>query len=192
MKKKQFSKIGALFLFILLVFTLFAVSALGEVGVGVSPSKFQLTIQGGTTQTFDLLIFNTGDFPMEIQVSASDSIAPFTTITPSAILVEPEPQPHELPIKNGKKVTVTFAPPVKGDTIHYSGEVSATGRPSGSAQFGGSVGVATMVEMTVFPPESIFAFITATHVLIAVAVILIFAVIMLLRKAGFHLRLERE
>src|SRR3989344_2153662 len=120
MKKRYSVRIVALFVFSLLAVGLLSASVFGEVGVGVSPSKWQLTIQGGTTQTFDLLIFNTGDFPMEIQVSASDSIAQFTTITPPTVVIEPEPQPHELPIKNGKKVTVTFAPPVKGDTVHYS------------------------------------------------------------------------
>jgi hypothetical protein len=192
MKKGYRGRVCVLFMFSLLLVGLLSASVFGEVGVGVSPSKWQLVIQGGTEQTFELLVFNTGDMPMEINVGASDSIESFTTITPSSAIIEPEPRPHELPIKNGKKFTVTFKPPISGEEKQYSGQVAAVGKPSGAAQFGGSVGVATVLEMTVTPPESIFAFITATHILIFVALVLLIFVFMLLRKAGFHLRLERE
>ncbi|MBI4739171.1 hypothetical protein HY772_06465 [Candidatus Woesearchaeota archaeon] len=162
------------------------------VGVGISPSKIVLQIEGGKMQEIDLLVFNSGDSPLEISLSSEGDIVKFTEIEPKSVVLEPEPQPHALPIKNGRTFIVKFTPPAMGEVKKYTGTISATGKPAAGSQFGGSVGVATQVELIVTPPASIFAFITTTHLIIAGIIILIIIIILLLKKSGFRLKIEKK
>lgn len=181
-------------IFVLVLFSLISSIniAYASVGVGISPSKVVLQVEGGKVQEIDLLIFNSGDIPLEISLSSEGDIAKFTQIEPGSVIVEPEPQPHALPIKNGKTFIVKFTPPATGEVKKYTGTISATGSPTAGSQFGGSVGVATRVELMVTPTKSIFAFITTEYLIIAGAIILLIIIILLLRRAGFRLKFERK
>ena len=181
---------------LILALVLFSFVSVGivyaAVGVGVSPSKIVLQIEGGKPQEIDFLVFNSGDSPLEISLSSEGDIAEFTEIEPKSVVVEPEPQPHELPIKNGKTFMVKFTPPATGEVRKYIGTISATGNPSAGSRFGGSVSVAAQVELTVTPSASIFAFITTTHLIIAGMIILLTTIVLLLKKSGLKLKLEKK
>lgn len=180
------------FIFVLCLLTVLCKPALADVGVGLSPSKIILQIEGGTKQDFQFLAFNSGDYPLDISLSVSGDIVKFTKIGDSNIMVEPEPKPHALPIKNGRTFTVTFSPPVSSETKRYTGTVSASGSPSKGAQFGGSVGVAAPVEIIVTPPASMLAFITPTYSAIILLIIAILAIIFLLKKSGITISVQRR
>ncbi len=175
-----------------LALMLAAQAASASIGVGVSPSKLVLKAEGGKTQEVSLLVFNSGDSNLEIALVAEGDIANFTQFEPASAAVEPEPTPHALPIKNGKSFTVRITPPALGETRKYSGSVSAVASPSKDSQFGGSVSVATEIELEASPPASPFAFITSTQVAIALAVVLLLAAGLWLRKKGYSLHLERK
>ena len=179
-------------IFLLIFFILIFDIAYADVGVGLSPSRVVLEVEGGKTQQIDLLVFNSGDYPMEISLNSEGDIADFTEIEPKSITVEPEPKPQSLPIKNGKTFIVRFKPPATREKKTYEGTISATGKPTGGSSFGGSVGVATKVELIVTPTVSMFAFITITHILIAGIIILLIIIILLLRKAGFSFKIEKK
>src|SRR3989344_8064706 len=89
-------------------FGLMAAPVLANVGVGISPSKIAFETSGGATQDYEFLIFNSGDSPSTIIMSAEGDIKPYVTFSEESVVIDPEPQPHALPIKNGKRITVTF------------------------------------------------------------------------------------
>lgn len=184
-------KMLLMFAFVLFVI-ISANLAYADVGIGVSPSKIVLQVEGGKTQEISLLVFNSGDNSMEISVTSEGEIEKFTQIEPNSIVVEPEPKPHVLPIKNGKSFVVRFTPPATSDTKKYTGTISATGSPGAGSQFGGSVGVATQVELIVTPTTSIFAFLTATHIIAICAIVALIIIVLLLRRAGLIIQFKRK
>jgi len=178
-----------LIIFCLSLVVIQSVSA--DVGVGISPSKFLLEMPGGKTQQHEILIFNPGDGPLKVSLNIEGEIAEFTTVSPESEVLSPEPIPHERPIKNGKKFIVKFSPPASRFVKTYTGSISATGGPSGG-QFGGNVGVATIVELTVTPPRSFLDYITKTHVIIAGMIILFILLLVVLRKAGLKISFDKK
>ena len=163
-----------------------------DVGVGISPSKIVLTLEGGKAQELDLLAFNSGDDLLEVSLTADGEIAPFTTIDLQKVIMEPEPKPHKLPIKNGKPFKVIIRPPSKSVITKYTGVIAVTGSPTGDSQFGGSVSVAAQIELTVTPPKSFLSYITTTHLLIAGIIVLIIIAVFLLKKAGLKFSFDKK
>lgn len=180
--KKLFNKF-----LVLLAFTLALAACVSQAnaaaGVGISPTKIVLRIESGSSQESSVLVFNSGDYPMEITLSSDGEIASFTQITPGKEVIDPEPMPHSLPIKNGKAFVITFSPPATNEAKKYVGSISATGSPGGGT-FGGSVGVAMQVELTVVPAPAkpLFGFLTTTHVLMLLVVAAALAAIVFFKK----------
>lgn len=178
-------KLGIIAILFLVGINLCLVSA--AVGVGLSPSKLNLQVVGGEVQEIELLVFNTGDRDMELNIIVEGDIADIATIDPESLVVSPEPMPHELPIKNGKTFKVYITPPVSSKTIVYSGTIAAVGSPNSGSQFGGSVGVATQVTLTVIPPSSFFDKITMTQKIIVGSILLLVLLIVVLKKMGLSI-----
>ena len=144
--KKQF------LLGMMIVFLVGLVSASSLVGVGVTPSKMELNLVGGETKDIELLVFNTGDGPNEVVLSAEGDIASFVTFEPATAILDPEPMPHTLPIKNGKIFHIKFKAPAEKESKNYVGLISASTLPAKEQGFSGSVGSAVQVKLTVNPP----------------------------------------
>lgn len=167
--------------------------ASAEVGVGISPSKMIIQVEGGKTSIpYELLIFNTGDYNMEISLSVDGEIAGMTKIEPENAIISPEPKPHELPIKNGKTFIVTFKPPATNKDVVYTGSISAVGSPTAGSQFGGGVGVAAQIELRVTPTKSIFARIPKIYYFILAAIIILILIVYLLKKAGLNISFKKK
>lgn len=175
---------------ILLLF-LFSI-AYAEIGVGVSPSKIVLQIEGGKTDSTNLLVFNSGDHTIDISLKAEGDIAEFVQIDPVIQTIDPEPKPHALPIKNGKNFKLTFSPPTTNIKKTYTGMISAIGGSAETSQFGGSVGVATQVEIRTTPTISKFAFINITHLLIIGIIICIVLAGYMLKKSGLEITFKKK
>lgn len=180
-------------LFVVVAFSLFSVSLVSAaVGVGLSPSRVNLQVVGGEMLELDLLVFNTGDSTMDLGIVVEGAIKDFTVVDLSSLSIDPEPKPHELPIKNGRTFNVKFNPPVSRKIVTYTGTIVAVSGTSGESQFGGSVGVATQVILTVVPPKSFFDYIELIHLIIAGFIIAIIVVIVLLKKSGFTIKFEKK
>ncbi len=178
--------------FLILVISLLSINFVGaDVGVGASPAKFLLQMPGGQSQTQELLIFNPGSSPIEVSISVDGDIAAFTKITPEKAIIQPEPVPHEKPIKNGRRFVVTFSPPASREKKVYTGSISASGGPT-AGQFGGSVAVASLVELTVTPPASFLDYITKWHVAAALLVLILIVLLLTLKKAGLKVSFEKK
>ena len=80
-------KLGVITILMLVSVNLCLVSA--SVGVGLSPSKMNLQVVGGEMQEIDLLVFNSGDNPMELKMVIEGDIAEFTTTDPESLSVNP-------------------------------------------------------------------------------------------------------
>ena len=186
MKNKLISVFAS---FLLSACLLSAVSA--NVGVGMSPSKVVIQIEGGKSMDYSFLVFNSGDNPLIIGLEASGDIAEFTTIAENGFLVEPEPLPHALPIKNGRTISVKFSPPATGMKTTITGMITAAGSAPKDAQFGGNVAVATPVEIIVTPSASVLSYITPQYWGLALLVIAVIAILFLLKKAGIKISIER-
>ena len=167
-------------------------SAEAGVGVGTSPSKIVLQVQSGQETTIEILVFNPGDENIKVSMDVEGDIAPFTEFNEEILEVDPEPKPHALPIRNGKTVQITFKPPASTQTRTYTGTISATGGPGEGTQFGGSVGVATLVTLIATPPPSVLSFITKRHIIIAATIIIIIIMLVILRKKGLRLTFQQQ
>ncbi len=167
-------------------------AAQANVGIGTSPSKLVLQVQSGQETTVEILVFNPGDQELKVSFTAEGDIAPFTMFSEEIVEIDPEPQPHALPIKNGKTIQVTFKPPASAQTRIYTGALSATGGPTEDAQFGGAVGVATLVTLTATPPPSVLNFITKQHLIIAATLIIVLLMFIILKKKGLKLTFEKQ
>jgi len=178
-------------LILILAAILMSSIAYAAVGVGISPSKMVLQVEGGKTQQMEILVYDTGDYPMNLNIGVEGDLAEITQIEPTAVYVDPEPKPIVMPIKNGKKVTITFIPPATRTPRIYTGKVTAAGGVA-SGQFGGSVGVATLVELRVTKTPSIFAFITSTHILVAGIILGVIIIILLLWRLGLKIEFRRR
>ena len=179
------------FLLIFLVSLLFINGTNADVGVGISPSKFIVAVPGGQTQDFEMIVYNPGTDSLEVGIEIEGEISKFTTVEPMRAVIRPEPAPHERPIKNSKRFKVTFSPPPSTKPKVYKGSIAASGGPAGG-QFGGRVGVASLVELTVPPPIRFWDYITRTHIMIAGIILGILVLILVLRKAGLRLRFENK
>lgn len=173
-------------MFVVSMFVLTLVSA--EVGLGISPSKMKEHLITGSSYEYDIIVFNVGDESMEITLVANGEIAPFTTITPVSQMVEPEPLPHEFPIKNGKVFHVVFDIPNGGKERIYDGSFSAVGKGDSGSQFGGNVAVVSRVELNVLPPTSFLEKLTPIHYLAFGAVVLLALIVIGLKKAGLKIQ----
>src|SRR3989344_5269773 len=174
----------AILLTLILVFILSSVNfAYGDVGVGISPSKMIFEIEAGKSQQLDILVYNTGDNLLDVTMEVDGEIQSFTKIEKNSFTIEPEPKPHEFPIKNGVHTTAVFSPPGNLKPKTYKGMIAAGGGPYGS-QFGGRVSVASQIEIIVRAPKSIFSYITTTHLLIVGIVILLALIIWFLKRMG--------
>lgn len=154
--------------FVLLMMTM----ASASVGVGISPTKMVLQLEGGKEHQLNLLIFNSGDNDLNIRVHSEGDIAQYVTVDPTSALIKPEPFPHALPIRNGKNFAIMFNAPRVTEPTVITGTFSAVGSPASGSQFGGSVGVAAQVEITVMPGDSFFSRIN-TSTMIAVGVLVV-------------------
>ncbi|MEK6840081.1 MAG: hypothetical protein AABX72_04000 [Nanoarchaeota archaeon] len=163
-----------------------------DVGIGISPSKIIMSGVSGQVQETEILVFNTGDQTLKISMQAEGEIAAFTTFTTENVEVNPEPQPHELPIKNGKMVKIRFNPPPSGTEKIYTGSIVASGGPGEGAQFGGTVGVASQVIFTATPAQSVFNFVTRQHILIAATALVIVLMFIILKKKGLKLSFKKQ
>lgn len=175
----------SLFLFLAAVLMVDLVSA--SVGIGISPSKMKEQLVAGKTYTYNILVFNTGSSELEISLSALGELKGFTQIEPESLVIQPEPQPQELPIKNGQYFKVTFTPPRSGKMSTYVGTLSAIGKTSSDSQFGGNVGVSSQVELVVLPPKSIFSRLNTTHYIIIGAIVLVILLIFLFKRLGIKI-----
>jgi hypothetical protein len=156
-----------------------------DVGVGISPSKAVEQIEGGQEREIEFLVFNTGTDDIFITLSVAGDIAKFVTIEKVSDTISPEPIPHKLPIKNGKVFLVKLSPPATSNEKTYEGTISAIGSPSASSQFGGSVGVASQVQIIVTPTKTFLSYLTITHYIIIAAIVVMAFLIWFLRRAGF-------
>lgn len=163
-----------------------------DVGVGISPSKIVLQIEGGQTQNYELLIFNTGSNTLKLNFGIEGDIVKFTEIEKETEIIEPEPKPHELPIKNGKTIMVSFSPPATTKTKEYEGKISAIGSPLEGSQFGGSVGVAAKVQIIVTPTQTFLNYLTPLHYMIAGAILVLIIIIILLKRAGLSVGFRKK
>lgn len=155
-----------------------------SVGIGISPSKIVIQVEEGQMQEIGLLVFNSGDKPMEINVASEGDIAAFTEIPQASKVIEPEPSPHSLPIKNGQSFSIKFSPPTTGEQKTYTGVVSASGSPTAGSQFGGSVGVAAEVVLIVKPAaqKPLFSSLMTPPVIVALLVAVLAVAVLLVRN----------
>ena len=145
-------------------------AVLADVGVGISPTKIVLNMESGKSQQVDFLMFNSGDSPLNVNVNLEGDIAKIGTVSGVSgnDVIQPEPLPHQLPIKNGKTFSVTFSPSMAFFEKKYSGTISVSGSPVDGSQFGGSVGVAAQADITVTPSASSKAVLYGAIVLVVI------------------------
>jgi hypothetical protein len=131
----------------------------------------------------EFLVFNSGDFPMDISLGSEGNIGEIISLEPSTQKVEPEPKPHKRPIKNGKTVRIRFSPPGSGETMTYSGKLVASASPLAGSMFGGTIAVAAPIDVKVTPARSILAMIPPFVWLVLAAVLLVGSAVWWKRKA---------
>jgi hypothetical protein len=166
-----------------LVFFLFSFSFVSSaVGVGVSPSRINLEVEAGKVQELEFLVFNIGDKPIDIYLKAEGDISQFTIVDPVTLTIEPEPTPHELPIKNGKTFKVEFVPKKSMSGKSYSGTIVAIGSSGSASQFGGNVGVASQVNIAVVSPVEKSSVSASMVMAIVAGLVIIFLIGFLLIK----------
>ena len=163
-------------------------SVVASVGLGATPSKMELNLQGGQEKAFEVTVYNTGDSPIGVTLSAEGEIADFVDFQENYAVIAPEPLPHELPLKNGHVFTVKITPPANKEFKTYKGIISASGTPENYGKFAGTVSVATIVEAKVNSPfylKSVLGVITIQQsVLLAAFIPLIAGGFMLVKRVG--------
>lgn len=150
-----------------------------DVGVGISPSKIVMQLEEGKTHEVSLLVFNSGDNPLEVTLNSEGEIAKFIDIEPESKIIQPEPSPHSLPIKNGETFIVKFNVPRTGEAKRYIGIISAIGSTNKEAQVGGNVGVATQVELITIPTKTTPIF---RYLAYLIVIGIVFIIIILLKR----------
>lgn len=181
-------KLVASFLF--LVFCFSVISA--DVGLGISPSKIRDPVISGETYSIEILIFNTGSEEMDITLSYVGDLSDSVVISPSSQIIQPEPVPHEFPIKNGKLFEITFKIPSSSSEKTYKGVISAIGGGSGGSNFGGSVGVSSEIEMVSVPSSSFFSLIPSYAYFVLGGIVLLIVIVLLLKKMGFKIEFNKS
>lgn len=180
-------------------FTLFALMLLtglplisAATGVGISPTESRLQIEAGQEQTLNIVVFNSGDSLLKVSLHPEGDVAPFVKVEGTEVSIEPEPQPHALPIKNGKTYALRVKVPAGTKPGIYNGEIAVVGSVAGSSQFGGSVGVASRLVVTVVPATSLFAKIPRMYYVIIAIIIAIIALWFALKKAGIQITVQKS
>ncbi len=179
-----------LFSFVIVLFT--ANVAKADVGIGVSPSKLVIEVEGGTVKQESLLAFNPGDGAIEVSIGVEGEIAEFIKVSPEKLVLEPEPKPHARPIKNGENFLITISPKATNKEKRYSGTITISGGAVPGSQLGGNVGVGIAIEIRVTPTVSIFDYITRTHMLIAGAAVFVILIFFILKGAGLTVSFKRK
>ncbi len=179
------------FIFCLGFFVASFALASASVGVGISPTKVVYQIEAGSDKQFDLTVFNSGDTPLEVSLTVDGTISEFTDVSNERIVIQPEPTPHALPIKNGKSLSVTFSPRGSLKSGTYTGTISATGSPGEGSQFGGSVAVATQVEIIIVPAASFLSRIPSVYLYGMIGLLAVIVIIYTLHRMGFTINVAR-
>ncbi|MBI5391904.1 hypothetical protein HZB00_02790 [Candidatus Woesearchaeota archaeon] len=170
--------------------------ATANIGIGVSPAKrIILHVEGGNIIEENYLVYNTGDGPITANLGLEGMISNFTTVTSSSLYVEPEPQPLELPIKNGKHFKAIYHIPPSNKAQVYTGKIIASGGSAGGT-LGGNVAVAMQVEIYSSATQHLWSYITKKQIIIT-AIILLFVVLLLLlriymRRKGIRITIRRK
>ncbi len=168
------------------------VVVMAAVGLGISPSKMVEQIPAGETTSYEFLVFNTGDSPIEVSFIVKGDFVDFTEFSRETLVLEPEPKPHELPIKNGETVIVSFSPPASSKSNEYVGTIAIVGSPSAGSTFGGSVGVSTQVTLKTIPTKSIFSYITTKHLIYFGILVVLIVIFFLLKRAGMKIEFKKK
>lgn len=184
MEKKVF------LVFVLAVFSFALVSA--DIGIGVSPSKLREQVVSGESYEYDLFVFNTGSGVIDVTLSVSEELSDFVTVVENRVTIDPEPLPHELPLKNAESVKIIVnAPKVRSEEIRL-GKISITGGGSSESNFGGNVGVSSQLEFIVVPAEGFLAKLSNIHYIVFSLIVFIIVLSLLLRKVGFTISFRKK
>ena len=165
---------------------------MASVGLGISPSRMIEEIPSGETTQYEFLVFNTGDDLIEVNLVVEGDFVDFTEFSHETLTLEPEPKPHELPIKNGETILVSFTPPASSKSKEYIGSIAIVGSPATGSTFGGSVGVSTRVTLITIPPKSIFSYITTKHLIYSGIIVLLIVIFFLLKRAGLKIEFKKK
>ena len=184
---------------ILLIVGMFLISislVSASIGVGISPSKVSDQVVSKQEKNCTFTIYNTGDIPVLIKMSASDELEGKVKFYPEELSIIPEPEPHRLPPVNGKDVIVTVKAPVSRDLKKITGHIVATAGAAPGSSFGGSGAVASRFELQISPPKHFWDYMTDKQIilvnLLILLVIIIFIVRWLMKKKGIHFALVKE
>ncbi len=167
-----------------------------SIGVGISPSKVLDQVVSKQEKNYTFTIYNTGDIPVLIKMSASDELEGKVRFYPEELSLLPEPEPHRLPPVNGKDIIVTVKAPVSHDLKKITGHIVATAGAAPGSSFGGSGAVASRFELMIGPPKYFWDYMTDKQILLANLVILLIIIIFIARwimkKKGIHFALVKE
>ncbi|MBI5391835.1 hypothetical protein HZB00_02415 [Candidatus Woesearchaeota archaeon] len=183
-------------LFCVLLLLLSIPFAAADIGIGLSPAKRVFhNIEGGQTIEETYTVYNTGDGPINANLGADGAIASFVTVIPKAVYVEPEPQPHSLPIKNGKQFTVRYKVPTGWEAKLYTGQIVASGGAAGGT-LGGNVAVAMVVELYSIPTKYFWNRISKEQYLLTGSIFLFLMLLLLtlvyMRRKGIQIQLVKS
>lgn len=169
--------------------------AQAAVGLGLSPSRIEHIIEGGTEQEETYSVYNVGTNDVLVRFSTEGEIAPYATVTTQDLLVKPEPQPHKLPLTNAQKFTVRYRPPPTSKPKLLTGGIVATAGPPPGAQFGGNIAIAMGVKVYVGRTTRFWDYITRTHIIVGSSmlgfILLILGVVQFMKKKHIRIRIER-
>lgn len=164
-----------------------------NVGIGVSPTKIVMEIEAGEKVEIPYIVFNTGDSPISVSFNLDGDIAQFSKLSAmQSSVLQPEPYPRELPIKNGESINIEFSPDGSMKPGIYAGQISAVGSLTSESQFGGSVGVATNVEITVRPAKSLLSRIPKIYLYLFVVITGVALLVATLRKMHYSISLKKD
>lgn len=180
-------------IFLVFVTALFLVSVVSaEIGLGMSPSRMIEHVVAGESQFIEITVFNVGDEDVNITLVPKGDIVKFVTITPAVQTVEPEPRPHEFPVKNGRIFYVVIDVPKGTSSGEYYGTFSAIGSGDGVSQLGANVAVVAQMELNVLKTKSFFARLNPSYYF-AIGLILIgFAIAFSLKNFKLQLKVKKK
>jgi len=158
-----------------------------DVGIGVSPSRSNVQVEAGKEITLDFLVFNTGDGDLDVTISTEGEISDYVELSETTLSISPEPKPHTRPIKNGKSVSVTFKAPVSAREL--KGLFVATAAPGGGT-LGGSVSIASTVDLKVLPAQGLI--VTTTQWTIIGALLGIVLLYIVWRRMGLQIKIKKK
>jgi hypothetical protein len=144
-------------------------AAMGTIGAGLSPAKFELNATPGQTIEKKYTVFNPGDRPELISLAVTGELAKFADLNVTSVLVDPEPRPLTVAV-NGKAVKLTVQVP---DLPQLTGSVVATVElTQGGGRVQASSGVSVQISQTKISfTKSVLAAVSA--ILIGVVILLV-------------------